>query len=236
MADRFYLNCELTSGTSLKLEGPEAHHLVTVRRFRVGDHVSLFNGNGLEHQATIVELGRREVLLEIGQSSAPVRELDYFLEVAVPLPKGDRAQFLLEKLTELGVTRVVLLKTARSVITPRDAKMEKLQRYVIEASKQCGRNVLMEIGDLVSWENYCVSGEGEVNIIAHPGGASLSSSTYAGGNRFRIAIGPEGGFTDEEVEQGIQMGWQRVDLGARILRMETAAITLAGWISLGKKS
>ena len=74
-----------------------------------------------------------------------IGELSDRLEVAAPLPKGDRAQFLVEKLTELGVTSFVPLKTARSVVEPREAKREKLQRYVIEASKQCGRNVLMRI-------------------------------------------------------------------------------------------
>ena len=66
--------------------------------------------------------------------------------MAAPLPKGDRAQFLIEKLTELGVAAFTPLQTARSVVHPRETKLDKLQRYVIEASKQCGRNMLMGVG------------------------------------------------------------------------------------------
>src|ERR1700686_2802766 len=81
-------------------------------------------------------------------------DLPFKLEVAAPLPKGDRAQFLIEKLTELGVTSFVPLQTKRSVIDPRESRIEKLQRSVIEASKQCRRNVLLRIESPVSWEHY----------------------------------------------------------------------------------
>ena len=72
-------------------------------------------------------------------------------EVAAPLPKADRADFLIEKLTELGVTRFVPLRTERSVVHPKATKLDRLERAVIEASKQCGRNVLMQIGPLTDW-------------------------------------------------------------------------------------
>ena len=100
MADRFYLNCPLQPGL-VELTGPEAHHLATVCRLRPGDQVCLFNGTGQEYPAEILQLGRRSVQLQVQEGQTPNRELDFRLEVAAPLPKGDRAQFLLEKLTEL---------------------------------------------------------------------------------------------------------------------------------------
>jgi 16S rRNA (uracil1498-N3)-methyltransferase len=151
--------------------------------------------------------------------------LGYRLEVAVPLPKGDRAQFLIEKLTELGVTSVVPLATARSVVRPRDAKLEKLRRYVIEASKQCGRNVLLEVKPLINWEAYCTGSDlPMVRCIAHPGGPDRLPPP---GIDVAVAVGPEGGFTDAEIDLAQKAGWVLVDLGPRILRMETAAIVTA---------
>ena len=143
--------------------------------------------------------------------------------MAVPLPKGDRAQFLVEKLTELGATSFVPLRTRRSVVHPRETRLDKLQRSVIEASKQCGRNVLLQVGPLTDWERYC-RGENlpALRLLAHPGG---SAPPGRGASDVALAVGPEGGFTDDEVALAEAAGWQLVGLGPRILRAETAAIT-----------
>src|SRR5256885_12162754 len=101
MAERFYVSSPLAPG-AVELDGPEAHHLAVVCRVRPGDAVCLFNGDGREYPASVVEAGKRRVSLEVTAAEAPARELGFRLEVAAPLPKGDRAQFLLEKLTELG--------------------------------------------------------------------------------------------------------------------------------------
>src|SRR5438105_856755 len=151
MADRFYVNCPLAPGPVV-VSGPEAHHLATVLRARPGDAVCLFNGDGAEYPAIVANVHKKLVELEITARHRPKRELDFRLEVAAPLPKGDRGDFLVEKLTELGVTRFVPLRTRRSVVHPRP---EKLERAVIESSKQCGRNVLMEVGALSEWVEYC---------------------------------------------------------------------------------
>src|SRR5579885_1179190 len=103
MADRFHVNCDLHPGPVL-LEGPEAHHLRTVRRLRPGDAVCLFNGDGREYPARVASLDRRAVTLEVLGVASPHRERGFRLEVAAPLPKGDRAVFLVEKLTEIGAT------------------------------------------------------------------------------------------------------------------------------------
>jgi 16S rRNA (uracil1498-N3)-methyltransferase len=158
------------------------------------------------------------------------RELPFRLEVAAPLPKGDRSTFLIEKLTELGVTSFVPLACARSVVHPREGKLEKLHRHVIEASKQCGRNVLMHTGELVAWEEYCRPGKsGELSLLGHPGAPEQVRQVLATAQStaVRVAVGPEGGFTDAEVELARWHGWHLVDLGPRILRIETAALALA---------
>lgn len=229
MADRFYINCPLTLG-SITVQGPEAHHLATVCRFRPGDRVCLFNGDGHEYAATVISAARHGVTLDVLAVESPLRESEIRIEVAAPVPKADRCQFLLEKLTELGVSTFVPLRTQRSVVHPREAKLDKLQRYVIEASKQCGRNILLRVQPLADWSDYCARSDlPGVRIVAHPGGKVRSWST---GPEMALAVGPEGGFTEEETQQARAHGWQAIHLGPRTLRIETAAIVLAAWATL----
>jgi len=228
MAERFYINSAIELGP-VRLEGPEAHHLAAVCRLRPGDQVYLFNGDGRQYLATVDAVQQKGVDLNVVNAEAPTRELGFPLEVAAPLPKLDRASFLVEKLTELGATSFVPLRTDRSVVHPRETRLEKLQRTVVEASKQCGRNVLMRVEPLVNWEDYVRRDELPRNrLLAHPGaerGAWILPQVSTGG--YAVAVGPEGGFSDEEVTLAQAAGWQLVSLGPRILRVETAALMLA---------
>jgi 16S rRNA (uracil1498-N3)-methyltransferase len=228
MSERFYINLPLTLGP-VEMTGPEARHLATVCRLGAGDEIQLFNGDGHEYQARIVETSKKSVHMEVFSAAAPTRELPFQLEIAAPIPKGDRAQFLVEKLTELGVTAFVPLLCERGVVQPGPGKMDKLERYVIEASKQCGRNILMRVKEPVSWERYCRRGEaGELRVVAHPSGADAWKDYRPVAPRAtRCAVGPEGGFTDEEISLAAANGWQAVSLGPRILRIETAAVVMA---------
>jgi 16S rRNA (uracil1498-N3)-methyltransferase len=231
MAERFYLNCALAPGL-VELDGPEAHHLATVCRLRPGDRVYLFNGDGRQYPAEVVATGRRRVSLRVLGVETPARELGFRLEVAAPLPKGDRGQFLVEKLTELGVTAFVPLRTARTVVQPREARLERLERQVIEASKQCGRNVLMGVGELADWGAYTARADlPGTRLVAHPGGEEEWPAAPAAGG-VAVAVGPEGGFTDEEIALARDRGWRVVGLGRRVLRVETAAVALAARLAL----
>jgi 16S rRNA (uracil1498-N3)-methyltransferase len=224
MAERFYVNCELRPGPVL-VQGAEAHHLAVVCRLHPGAAVYLFNGDGHQYPARIEKISRREVALEVFAVESPIRELPFRLDVAAPLPRGDRVQFLIEKLTELGVTSFTPLKTARSVVHPHQTKLDKLQRYVIEASKQCGRNVLMEVRPLFEWPAFCTAMQlPPRRILAHPGGEKRGQYSF---RDTVVAVGPEGGFTEDEVALAKAAGWRLLDLGPRILRVETAAVALA---------
>lgn len=226
MSVRFYLNWPLQPGPVL-VAGAEAHHLASVCRLRPGDAVCLFNGDGREYPARIVEIRRREVALEVESVSAPDRELPFALEVAAPLPKGDRAQFLVEKLTELGATALAPLDCERSVVQPGAAKLEKLERYVIEASKQCGRNVLMRVARPTPWREYCAQpAAGAVRWLAHPQGDPRGGRMDSAPGAICVAVGPEGGFTDAEIDLARKHDWELIGLGPRILRIETAALAM----------
>jgi 16S rRNA (uracil1498-N3)-methyltransferase len=213
--------------------GPEARHLATVCRFRAGDQLCLFNGDGHEYPARVMAVSKKSVCLDIERRETPNRELGFSLTFAAPIPKSDRAQFLVEKLTELGVTTFIPLLCERAVIEPREGKIDKLARHVIEASKQCGRNVLMRIEAPMDWATFRdQGGPDSLRILAHPTtGENYRASTMAAHAKYICAVGPEGGFTDSEVAGA--NGWQTVNLGPRILRIETAALVLATMVLAG---
>lgn len=230
MSDRFFYPGPIGPG-EVTLEGQEAHHIANVRRFGTGDALTLFNGDGHEYPAVIVDVAKKRVRLQITNVQSPDRELRFSLHIASALPKGDRGDFLIEKLTELGVTEFTPLITDRSVVKANDAKSEKLERAVIEASKQCGRNKFMRVHSPARWIDWCHLQTG-LRLIANPGGTSPPTTI---GEGVLIAIGPEGGFSQKEIDTATGAGWKSIALGSRILRVETAAIAAAALVSLSAK-
>ncbi|QDU86670.1 Ribosomal RNA small subunit methyltransferase E [Pirellulimonas nuda] len=229
MPDRYFSETPI-EGPLATLAGSEAHHLLHVMRAGPGDRVTLFDGAGAEFDAEVQTLARATATLRVLERREVSRESARELVLAVAIPKGDRQKWLVEKLTELGVTSLVPLLTERSVVRLAGSALDKLRRNVVEASKQCGRNRLMEITAPRSW-NECIEGFPEHRrLVAHPGvaaGLTAGSQTPT-----VVAVGPEGGLTDHEVELAQQHGWRPIALGPRILRIETAAIAAATLVAL----
>lgn len=230
MSARFFSPEPLTPGEFV-LEGPEAHHLTTVRRCTTGERVVLFNGDGCDYPADVVALSRKSVVLHIVAREATHRELPYSLEIAAAMPKGDRGDFLIEKLVELGVSRFTPLETARTIVAPKAARLENLRQAVIEASKQCGRNVLMTIGPLTRWPTFVAGADlPPTRVLLAPEASRPLSEIAVTASGIVVAIGPEGGWDASERESA--SGWIEASLGARVLRIETAAITAAAVLGM----
>lgn len=229
MSDRYYLSTTPEAGQA-KLEGAEAHHLLHVMRAQVGAEVTLFDGAGGEYQATVEECGRSEVVLSTSHRQVVSRELSVSITVGVALPKGDRQKWLVEKLTELGVARLTPLSTERSAFELKGKSLERLQRGVIEACKQCGRNQLMQIDPPQPIGEFVHSASGQ-RWMAHPSGEPMGEIERDAAKEVTLLIGPEGGFTTAEVQQASDAGWRLVSLGASILRIETAAVALSAIVA-----
>lgn len=227
MSDRYFVETPIAADRAI-LSGPEAHHLIHVMRATAGTHVTLFDGSGDEFSAVVERVGRADVSLTIASRESVNRELPCRLTLGVALPKGDRQKWLVEKAVELGVTRIVPLRTERGVAQPVEQALVRLRRAVIEASKQCGRNRLLQIDEPQSWTDFVADAGSAYRCLAHPGGESCQQLTaHLLTDDIRLAVGPEGGFTDDEVALATAAGWQTIDLGRRILRVETAALFLA---------
>ena len=214
------------------LTGDEAHHLIHVMRVKAGEELILFDGSGAEFGTIIAEVRKKELTTEVRARYVVDRECRRPFTLAVALPKGERQRFLVEKLVELGAAEFLPLEAERSVARAGDAAVGRLERVVIEASKQCGRNTLMRIARPVT-SRQLFQTEAPLRLIAHPGGASLSEvlKNTEVTSPVLVAIGPEGGFSESEVTQALSAGWTPIALGPRILRTETAAVAVASRLS-----
>lgn len=235
MSERFFLATS-PRGSTASLTGDEARHLARVLRAKVGETVRVFDGSGTEWPARIDAIGRDRVDLTVGEPIAPVVKNGPLLTIAVALPKGDRQKWMVEKLTELGAARLVPLVTARGVAEATPSAIERLKRCVIEACKQCGRSTLLEIGEPMPLA-ACVAGKpaGSLGLVADPGGIPIGNAISPSLSRDDLGVlalvGPEGGFTDEELAAAVAAGFTAVSLVPHVLRVETAAIAIAAVVA-----
>jgi len=229
MGERFFLSVPPRDGRAT-LAGDEARHLARVLRARIGDTVAVFDGRGRSWRARVERIGRDAVDLAVEEPVAAPPPSGPRLTLAVALPKGERQKWLVEKLTELGVARLMPLETVRGVAEATASAAARLERQVIEACKQCGRDTLMEIAPGRPLDRLLADAAptGARVVIAHPLAASLdAAAVQAEATEVIALVGPEGGFTDDELAAAERAGAIRAALGPHILRVETAAIALA---------
>lgn len=219
---------ELKSG-EFALPKTEAQHAIKVMRNGVGDEIELFDGVGGLASAVITAVERREVTVKVEQVQKVEEAAGEKLVVAVASPRGDRMKWMVEKLTELGVASCIPLETERSVTYPGQGKLSKLEATVISACKQCRRLRAMEIGQPQTLAE--VLGDQSATFwLAHPeaseqpGGAESHSSGGKPQAQHTVLIGPEGGFSDDEVQLIRSKGANLISWPNTILRIETAAI------------
>lgn len=227
MADRYFSTAP-PSSAGIVLEGDESKHLARVARKVVGDEVEVFDGLGHCVRARVDWIGKDRVELSVvEQIFRPTPAISMTLLVATP--KGERFDWLVEKATELGVARLVPILAERSSVDPRSAKLDRLRRVIVEASKQCGRDFLMELSDPVAWSKAVSDRSMPVRLLADSGGVSHSAWPKVE-SRVALAIGPEGGWSPAERSTAEDHGWIRVGLGLTRLRVETAAIAASALI------
>lgn len=223
----------LSDATDLvQLSDVEAHHLRASRRLNLGGQVRLLNGAGGVAEAQIQELDRRKCILKVSgftQSEQPSK----VLAIACAIPKPERQRFLIESLTQLGVTHILPLDCQRSITRNSHKSVLKWPRYAVEAIKQSGNPWLPQIlsdcslTDLADGE---LADDCKTRIFAD-GAANKTFKALAGDSCLAV-IGPEGGLTDEELELLSEAGFVGGNLGEHILRTETAAIAIASVLAL----
>ena len=206
------------------LSHEEGLHAVKARRLKVGSDVRLFNGQGLVGEAVIADIGRRKVsvdLMCIQQHNKPMCTLT----IATAIPKGDRQKVMLDMLTQLGVSEIIPVRCERSISRFNDSMASKWERIMIEACKQSQNPWLPALGDEIKLLDLLCDG-GKQFAYADANGQT-AETVFGAGVAKTILIGPEGGFSDVELDTLLKLNVPRLTLGGHILRTEAAAVAVA---------
>lgn len=199
-----------------------------VLRLRENAEIQIFDGAGNEFLCVIVSISKKNTELKIIDEIAPAApESSLDLTLAVALLKGEKFDFVIQKAVELGVSTLIPLNTKRADVKIKDAekKTERWGKIIIEAAKQCGRAKLMSIQAPIDYAKYIESAEGTKILFAEHGGSDFSAIETGG--RIIGVIGSEGGWEDSEIEVARTNDFQIITFGGRVLRAETAAVSIA---------
>ncbi|HUL45962.1 MAG TPA: 16S rRNA (uracil(1498)-N(3))-methyltransferase [Steroidobacteraceae bacterium] len=228
---RVYVEGPLLSGKRVKLEGNAASHITRVLRLRVGAALILFDGAGGEYEASIDKAHGGEVIVAVGAQQAIERESPLELTVAQGVSRGERMDLVVQKATELGVSRLVPVLTERSVVRltaqQSDRKVNHWRAIAIAACEQCGRNRLPTVAAPVALRDFlkgAADASSDTRLLLSPVGTAALNDVPRPSGGVTVLIGPEGGLTDEEEHAAVTAGFTALRLGPRVLRTETAAI------------
>lgn len=236
---RFYVPSTAITGARALLQGEERHHL-RVRRLRPGARVELFDDLGRCFEAVVNGVTDEQVELTVSERDTRERESALDLTLAIAVLKADKIDLVVEKATELGVARIVVFSCRRALGGSGRARLERWRRIVLSAAKQCGRSLVPDIEGPEPLSRV-VARTADLKLVCwEDAGAAGGLPPGGGASSVLLAVGPEGGFTIDEIAELQRAGFHPVSLGPRILRGETAAIAATAivqqrWGDLGAR-
>jgi len=225
---RLFIEQDLAEGLSIRLEPEAAHYLRNVLRLKKGYQLTVFNGRGGEYAASVLEVQRKAVVVDIGAWRDINLESPLKTELGLSVSRGERMDVAIQKATELGVTTITPLITQYCVVKLTEER--RLQRHqhwqniVYRACEQCGRNIppiLNITTDLTQWLNADLASN---RIIFEPEKAATLKNYEKVDGSVSVLVGPEGGFSEQEVLDAEGKGFSALGFGPRVVRNETAAI------------
>jgi 16S rRNA (uracil1498-N3)-methyltransferase len=231
MSRRFFDPQRCHAGQSLALGGGASQHIGRVLRMAPGETVTLFNGEGGEWTAVIEAVDKKTVTVRplsfVDEDRAPRVPV----VLGLPLIKGERMDYAIQKATEMGVAEIRVLATERTEVRLKgdreSKKREHWSQVILSACEQCGLNRPPRLAGIESLPDFLAAAAG-LRLIAHPGAAPLAVSALKTAAGVTLLTGPEGGFAAQELEAARQAGFQPFALGERVLRAETAPVALLG--------
>ena len=226
---RVYVDAPVAAGKRLIVEGSAANHITRVLRLRNGDALTVFDGSGGEFGARIEEFRKDSVVVSVADHRPLDRESPLPLTLAQGISRGERMDWIIQKATELGASRIVPLFTQRSVVRLDEKQAErKLQHWraiAVAACEQCGRNRIPDLAAPMDFFDVLpADSSGVTRLLLSPTGDLRIDDLQDVAKGITVLIGPEGGLEDVEQEAALAAGFKAVRLGPRVLRTETAAI------------
>ncbi len=223
---RIFTSQPLRAENSVELEGPAGHYLTRVLRLAKGDRIILFNGDGADYPAVIAEIRSQRVLARITGSSDPGNESSLKITLVQAVCRGERMDYVLQKATELGVFCIQPLISQRVEVRLDAARQEKRMQHwqgvVTSACEQSGRALVPVVNAPLSLADWLNVASGSLSLVLDPLADNKLSGLSVQGDSISVLVGPEGGFTDEEMHAARAKGLMPVSLGPRVLRTETA--------------
>lgn len=226
---RVYVDAPVSIGKRLVVDGTAANHITRVLRLRSGDALTVFDGSGGEFAARIEEFRKDSVIVSVDEHRPVERESPLSLTLVQGISRGERMDWIVQKATELGASRIVPVFTKRSVVRLDEKQAErKLQHWraiAVAACEQCGRNRVPELATPADfYEALVPDTSGATRLLLSPSGELRIDDLKDVGSGITVLIGPEGGLEDVEQDMAIAAGFKGVRIGPRVLRTETAAI------------
>ena len=229
---RLYLDTNIEPGTEIGLTGDRARYVSRVLRLRQGDPLNLFDGRGGEYSASIVGGAKGSIIVRVDRPIARVVESPLGIHLVQGVSRGERMDIVVQKATEIGVSRMTPVITERTVVRLSGERAGKRVAHwravAASACEQCGRNRLPDvepISELRDWLGRHLDADG-CRIVLTPGAEPLIRSLERARDGITVLIGPEGGLSDAEVELAAAAGFLPVGFGPRVLRTETAAVAV----------
>lgn len=221
-------------GVRVVIGGDEAHHAARVKRCEIGHVIDLANGRGVQAPAVVRAIRKSrqdgwEVEVEI-TSIAIIERPKPQVAILAAAAKGERLEEMIDGLSQVGADAYRPLLTRRTVVDPREGKMNRLRRVAAESLKQCGRSWLLDVGDPISFAEAIKPSAGTLVLAADATGEPLPTQELVAADRVVLLVGPEGGFSDEEFAQLAAAGVRKFRFAPHVLRVETAAVVGAAMI------
>lgn len=233
---RFFVEPSQIEGNRIHITGQDVHHISHVLRCKSGEQIAVSNGDRREYTCYIEEIREDEVLAHVMYSQETDMELPCRVYLFQGLAKGEKMEWIIQKAVELGAWEIIPVASSRCVVRYDDKKAAKKvvrwQQISESAAKQSKRLCVPEIHPVCSFKNALeYARDCEVKLIPYELAEDIGKTkeiveSIAPGESVAIFIGPEGGFTEEEVEMAKACGITPITLGKRILRTETAGMTL----------
>jgi 16S rRNA (uracil1498-N3)-methyltransferase len=226
---RFYTTQALQADDEITLEESVSHYISTVLRLRENAPIVLFNGNGADYTADVVAPHKKQTKVVINAQISLNVESPLQIHLAQGVSKGDRMDYALQKAVELGVSEItpVLTEFCNVKLSQErwEKKHEQWQKIIIGACEQSQRNCIPSLHPAMTFGQFIKVSTLQKRIILAPGSQTYLSGLARHPQGFQLLVGPEGGFSEQEVYTAEQIGYTAVNMGPRILRTETAAAT-----------
>lgn len=227
---RIYHSQSLAITQQIQLEPEAANHVGRVLRMKPEQMLILFNGDGFDYSAQIVEVSKKQVVVTIIDKIEVNNESNLSIHLAQGISRGDKMDFTIQKSVELGITEITPIFTERCGVKLSgdrlDKKHQQWQKIAISACEQSGRAFVPVIHPPIKLSEFLSQQTQQLKLNLHPRASTTVKGLSIPESGVRFIIGPEGGLSDEEIELTVAAEYQEIQLGPRVLRTETAALTL----------